>query len=68
MLETVVLVLVLSVLVVQPCRTVKVQVGDLVSSTMEVQVTITSRASDLLAQFHRQFLRSPDKSKGKLRR
>ncbi|XP_059925248.1 rho GTPase-activating protein 40 isoform X3 [Gadus macrocephalus] len=54
--------------VVQPCRTVKVQVGDLVSSTMEVQVTVTSRASDLLAQFHRQFLRSPDKSKGKLRR
>ncbi|CAL8340243.1 unnamed protein product [Merluccius merluccius] len=52
----------------EPCRTVKVQVGDLVSSTMEVQVTITSRASDLLAQFHRQFLRSPDKSKGKLRR
>jgi hypothetical protein len=47
---------------------VKVQVGDLVSSTMEVQVTVTSRASDLLAQFHRQFLRSPDKSKGKLRR
>ncbi|KAG7267093.1 hypothetical protein CRUP_011199 [Coryphaenoides rupestris] len=42
--------------------------GNLVSSTMEVQVTITSRASDLLAQFHRQFLRSPDKSKGKLRR
>ncbi|XP_030231060.1 rho GTPase-activating protein 40 isoform X3 [Gadus morhua] len=52
----------------EPCRTVKVQVGDLVSSTMEVQVTVTSRASDLLAQFHRQFLRSPDKSKGKLRR
>lgn len=51
----------------EPCRTVKVQVGD-VSSTMEVQVTVTSRASDLLAQFHRQFLRSPDKSKGKLRR
>ena len=53
---------------VQPCRTVKVQVGDLVSSTMEVQVTVSSRASDLLAQFQRQFLRSPDKSKGKLRR
>ncbi|KAJ3602599.1 hypothetical protein NHX12_030351 [Muraenolepis orangiensis] len=32
------------------------------------EVTVTSRASDLLAQFHRQFLRSPDKSKGKLRR
>ncbi|XP_071375591.1 rho GTPase-activating protein 40 [Centroberyx affinis] len=52
----------------EPCRTVKVQVGDLVSSTMEVQVNINSRASDLLAQFHRQFLSSPDNGKGKLRR
>lgn len=52
----------------EPCRTVKIQVGDLGSSTMEVQVTINSRASDLLTQFHRQFLHSPDKGKGKLRR
>uniref|UniRef100_UPI003AABD991 rho GTPase-activating protein 40 n=1 Tax=Centroberyx gerrardi TaxID=166262 RepID=UPI003AABD991 len=52
----------------EPCRTVKIQVGDLVSSTMEVQVNINSRASDLLAQFHRQFLSSPDNGKGKLRR
>ncbi|CAB1314544.1 unnamed protein product [Coregonus sp. 'balchen'] len=37
----------------EPCRTVKIQVGDLMSSTMEVQVNINSRASDLLAQFHR---------------
>ncbi|XP_036839088.1 rho GTPase-activating protein 40 isoform X2 [Oncorhynchus mykiss] len=37
----------------EPCRTVKIQVGDLMSSTMEVQVNISSRASDLLAQFHR---------------
>ncbi|KAM4613080.1 rho GTPase-activating protein 40 isoform 2-T2 [Polymixia lowei] len=51
----------------EPCRTVKIQVGDLVSS-MEVQVTINSRASDLIAQFQRQFIRSPDKGKGKLRR
>ncbi|XP_056130531.1 rho GTPase-activating protein 40 isoform X2 [Lampris incognitus] len=52
----------------EPRRTVKIQVGDLVSSTMEVQVNINSRASDLLAQFHRQFLCSPDNGKGKLRR
>ncbi|KAF7666679.1 hypothetical protein LDENG_00096770 [Lucifuga dentata] len=52
----------------EPCRTVKVQVGDLVSSTMEVQVNINSRASDLIAQFHRQFPCSPEKGKGKLRR
>ncbi|XP_029525974.1 rho GTPase-activating protein 40-like [Oncorhynchus nerka] len=37
----------------EPCRTVKIQVGDLMSSTMEVQVNISSRASDLLVQFHR---------------
>uniref|UniRef100_A0A4W6CB94 Rho GTPase activating protein 40 n=1 Tax=Lates calcarifer TaxID=8187 RepID=A0A4W6CB94_LATCA len=50
------------------CRTVKVQVGDLVSGTMEYQLNINSRASDLLAQFHRQFLRSPENGKGKMRR
>lgn len=52
----------------EPCRTVKVQVGDMVSSTMEVQVNINSRASDLLVQFHRQFPSSPEKGKGKMRR
>ncbi|XP_061582725.1 rho GTPase-activating protein 40 isoform X1 [Cololabis saira] len=50
------------------CRTVKIQVGDLVSSTMEFQLSFNSRTSDLLAQFHRQFLRSPENGKGKMRR
>lgn len=50
------------------CRTVKIQVGDLVSGTMEYQLTINSRASDLLAQFQRQSLRSPENGKGKMRR
>uniref|UniRef100_A0A7N8Y3I9 Rho GTPase-activating protein 40-like n=1 Tax=Mastacembelus armatus TaxID=205130 RepID=A0A7N8Y3I9_9TELE len=40
----------------ETCRRVKIQVGDLVSSTMEYQLNISSRASDLLAQFHCQFL------------
>ncbi|XP_058487154.1 rho GTPase-activating protein 40 [Solea solea] len=50
------------------CRTVKVHVGDLVSSTMEFQLNINSRTSDLLAQFHRQFVHSPENRKGKMRR
>ncbi|KAG8007642.1 Rho GTPase-activating protein 40 [Nibea albiflora] len=50
------------------CRTVKIQVGDLVSSTMEYQLTINSRASDLLAQFQRQSVHSPENGKGKMRR
>ncbi|KAK5872196.1 hypothetical protein PBY51_012918 [Eleginops maclovinus] len=50
------------------CRTVKIQVGDLVSGTLEYQLNINSRASDLLAQFQRQSLRSPDNGKGKMRR
>ncbi|KAM9361840.1 rho GTPase-activating protein 40 [Symphorus nematophorus] len=50
------------------CRTVKIQVGDLVSGTMEYQLSINSRASDLLAQFQRQSLRSPENGKGKMRR
>ncbi|XP_069390563.1 rho GTPase-activating protein 40 isoform X7 [Paralichthys olivaceus] len=49
-------------------RTVKIQVGDLMSSTMEFQLNINSRTSDLLAQFHRQSLRSPENGKGKMRR
>ncbi|XP_029359148.1 rho GTPase-activating protein 40 isoform X2 [Echeneis naucrates] len=49
------------------CRTVKIQVGDLLSGTMEFQLTVNSRTSDLLAQFHRQFLRSPENGKGKIR-
>ncbi|KAM8913735.1 rho GTPase-activating protein 40 isoform 2-T2 [Spinachia spinachia] len=52
----------------EPCRTVKIQVGDLVSSTMEFQLNANSRASDLLAQFQHQSLRSPDNGKGKTRR
>ncbi|XP_039972369.1 rho GTPase-activating protein 40 [Xiphias gladius] len=52
----------------EPCRTVKIQVGDLVSGTMETQLNVNSRASDLLAQFHRQFIHSPENGKGKMRR
>ncbi|XP_020492434.1 rho GTPase-activating protein 40 isoform X3 [Labrus bergylta] len=51
----------------EPCRTVKIQVGDQVSGTMEFKLNINSRASDLLAQFHRQCLRSPENGKGKMR-
>ncbi|XP_031681869.1 rho GTPase-activating protein 40 [Oncorhynchus kisutch] len=51
----------------EPCRTVKIQVGELMSSTMEVKVNINSRASDLLAQFHRH-LHSSDNTKGLLKR
>lgn len=46
----------------------KIQVGDVVSGTMEYQLSINSRASDLLAQFHRQSVRSPENGKGKMRR
>ncbi|XP_029630231.1 rho GTPase-activating protein 40 isoform X1 [Salmo trutta] len=51
----------------EPCRTVKIQVGELMSSTMEVKVNINSRASDLLAQFYRH-LYSSDNTKGLLKR
>lgn len=46
----------------------KIQVGELESSTMDYQLNLNSRASDLLAQFYRQFLRSPENGKGKMRR
>lgn len=49
----------------QLVRTVKIQVGDVVSGTMEYRLEVSSRASDLLAQFH---LRSSENGKGKLRR
>lgn len=49
----------------QLLRTVKIQVGDVVSGTMEYQLEVNSRASDLLAQFH---LRNAENGKGKLRR
>lgn len=49
----------------QLLRTVKIQVGDVVSGTMEYQLEVNSRASDLLAQFH---LRGSENGKGKLRR
>ncbi|XP_030584343.1 rho GTPase-activating protein 40 [Archocentrus centrarchus] len=52
----------------EPHRTVKIQVGDLDSGTMDFQLNLNSRASDLLAQFYRQFLRSPENGKGKMRR
>ncbi|XP_006810064.1 rho GTPase-activating protein 40-like, partial [Neolamprologus brichardi] len=52
----------------EPHRTVKIQVGELESSTMDYQLNLNSRASDLLAQFYRQFLRSPENGKGKMRR
>ncbi|XP_037535359.1 rho GTPase-activating protein 40 [Nematolebias whitei] len=48
-------------------RTVKIQVGDLVNS-MEFQLGINTRTSDLLEQFQRQFFRSPTNGKGKMRR
>lgn len=54
--------------ILQLCRTVKIQMGDVMSSTMEYQLSINSRASDLLTQFQRQSLRSPDNGKGKMRR
>uniref|UniRef100_A0A8C6T4B8 Rho GTPase activating protein 40 n=1 Tax=Neogobius melanostomus TaxID=47308 RepID=A0A8C6T4B8_9GOBI len=50
------------------CRTVKIQVGDTQTSTMEFHLNINSRTSDLLAQFQRQFLHSPENGKGKMRR
>ncbi|XP_029007057.1 rho GTPase-activating protein 40 isoform X2 [Betta splendens] len=54
--------------VLESCRTVKIQVGDLMNGTMEFQLNVGSQASDLLAQFQRQLLRSPDNGKGKMRR
>ncbi|KAG9340650.1 hypothetical protein JZ751_021206 [Albula glossodonta] len=51
----------------EPCRTVKVQVGGVLSSSMEVRLNINSRAADLLAQFHQE-LCSSDNSKGLTRR
>ncbi|KAL4655763.1 rho GTPase-activating protein 40 [Arapaima gigas] len=51
----------------EPCRTVKIQVGDVLSGSMEVRLNVSSRASDLLAQFHQDLCRS-DNSKGQLRR
>ncbi|XP_027859153.1 rho GTPase-activating protein 40 isoform X1 [Xiphophorus couchianus] len=52
----------------EPRRTIKIQVGDLVNGTMEFQLNINCRTSDLLAQFYRQFLRSPENGKGKMQR
>ncbi|XP_029103844.1 rho GTPase-activating protein 40 isoform X2 [Scleropages formosus] len=51
----------------EPCRTVKIQVGDILSGSMEVHLNVNCRASDLLAQFHQDLCRS-DNSKGQLRR
>lgn len=47
----------------QPCRTVKIQVGDILSSSIEVHLNINSRAADLLAQVHQDLCRS-DSGKG----
>lgn len=52
----------------QACRTVKIQNGDLLNGTMEFQLNMNSRASDLLTQFQRQFLLSPENGKGKTRK
>ncbi|XP_024125444.1 rho GTPase-activating protein 40 isoform X1 [Oryzias melastigma] len=52
----------------EPCRTVKIQNGDQESGTMEFQLNMNSRASDLLSQFQRQFLLSPENGKGKTRK
>ncbi|XP_017264435.1 rho GTPase-activating protein 40 isoform X2 [Kryptolebias marmoratus] len=49
-------------------RTVKIQVGDLVSGSMDFQLGVNTRTSDLLEHFQRQFLRSPANGKGKMRR
>ncbi|KAJ8400802.1 hypothetical protein AAFF_G00391560 [Aldrovandia affinis] len=51
----------------EPCRMVKVQVGGVLSTSMEVRLNINSRASDLLAQFHQELCGS-DHGKGLLRR
>ncbi|XP_028855368.1 rho GTPase-activating protein 40 isoform X2 [Denticeps clupeoides] len=51
----------------EPCRTVKIQVGDVLSSSMDIRLNINSRAADLLAQFHRE-LSSSDNGKGLLKR
>ncbi|XP_048879846.1 rho GTPase-activating protein 40 [Brienomyrus brachyistius] len=47
----------------EPCRTVKIQVGDILSSSVEVHLNINSRAADLLAQVHQDLCRS-DSGKG----
>ncbi|XP_013860224.1 rho GTPase-activating protein 40 isoform X2 [Austrofundulus limnaeus] len=49
-------------------RTVKIQVGDQVKDSMEYQLSINTRTSDLLEYFQRQFFRSPANGKGKIRR
>ncbi|XP_069035478.1 rho GTPase-activating protein 40 isoform X1 [Lepisosteus oculatus] len=51
----------------EPSRTVKIQVGEAFSSSMEVSLNVDSRAADLLAQFHHD-LRSSDKGRNLLRR
>ncbi|XP_076123525.1 rho GTPase-activating protein 40 isoform X1 [Alosa pseudoharengus] len=52
----------------EPCRTVKVEVGGALGSTMEVRLNINSRAADLLTQFQREMHSSSDNGKGPLRR
>ncbi|XP_031423394.1 rho GTPase-activating protein 40 isoform X2 [Clupea harengus] len=51
----------------EPCRTVKIEVGEAPCSSMEVRLNINSRAADLLVQFHRE-THASDNSKGPLRR
>ncbi|XP_066558246.1 rho GTPase-activating protein 40 isoform X2 [Amia ocellicauda] len=50
----------------EPCRTVKIQLGELLSSTMEVRLSMDSQASDLLTQFQRD-LRSSENGKSLMR-
>ncbi|XP_061544266.1 rho GTPase-activating protein 40 isoform X2 [Phycodurus eques] len=49
-------------------RAVKIHVGDQVSGTMDFQINGDSRASDLLTQFYRQFILSPETGNGQRRR
>ncbi|KAL2091429.1 hypothetical protein ACEWY4_013692 [Coilia grayii] len=51
----------------EPCRTVKVEVGEARCSSIEVRLTMNSRAADLLAQFHRE-THTSDNGKGPHRR
>ncbi|XP_077384763.1 rho GTPase-activating protein 40 isoform X2 [Festucalex cinctus] len=48
-------------------RTVKIHIGDQVSGSMDFQINMDSRASDLLSQFSCQFV-SPEPGKGQRRR
>ncbi|XP_061074812.1 rho GTPase-activating protein 40 [Conger conger] len=52
----------------EPCRTVKVQMGGVLSSSMEVRLNSTSRAADLLARVQQELCSSEPNGRGGLRR